>query len=394
MNRDQCLVCGDARLIEVIDLGMHPFADTFIPSDRLSEPDLCYPLIVDQCEACGQVQSRTYTSAMNRYDGPVSYSYTSANSETSRRHWTEYAKEMINVADLHMGDYIIEIGSNDGFLCRQFIDQGCLTVGVDASTRMAELAGSQGVPTITGLWGTELVKKVVGLLRNRPKLVVANNVLNHANDPVDFVRAVADLLAPDGLFVWEVPDWDRLVTSASFDQIYHEHVTYWTAQSATTLLATAGLSAVDIIPVEYHGGSLRILARHGKRLSTYAHPCHDYSEFRQRVHDRRTRFLRSFYTQLDRDADPVVCVGAAAKANTFLTYYHLDATLVDCVTDASPEKTGKFTPGTRIPILPDNIFAEYERPYAIVTAWNLIEPIRQRLNAINPHITYLDPYGA
>src|SRR5712671_4602741 len=119
MFRDECLLCHSRTLVEVIDLGMHPMADTFIPVSHLSTADRLYPLIVDLCAVCAQIQLRTVTSPSERYS-EIDYSYTSSNSNTSRRHWTEYAGDVAREAGLRPGDVVVEVGSNDGFLCAEF----------------------------------------------------------------------------------------------------------------------------------------------------------------------------------------------------------------------------------------------------------------------------------
>jgi hypothetical protein len=96
--------------------------------------------------------------------------------------------------------------------------------------------------------------------------------------------------------------------------------------------------------------------------------------------------------ELKTQGQPLVCVGAAAKANTFLKYYNLDASMVDWVTDASPSKIGKYTPATRIPIAADEVLARYDRVHAIITSWNLADTLRGALLAINPRIEFLNPY--
>src|SRR5262245_31368506 len=123
MFRRACLLCESGALVEVIDLGMHPMADTFIPPSRLSEADRLYPLVVDLCEQCGQIQLRTVTNPTERY-AEVDYSYTSSNSSTSRRHWTEYCEHVSRQTGLSRGDVVVEIGSNDGFLYAEFAKRG------------------------------------------------------------------------------------------------------------------------------------------------------------------------------------------------------------------------------------------------------------------------------
>jgi hypothetical protein len=88
----------------------------------------------------------------------------------------------------------------------------------------------------------------------------------------------------------------------------------------------------------------------------------------------------------------VVCVGAAAKGNTFLNYYNLDASVINFVTDSSTSKIGKYTPRTRIPIYPDQKLAEYESVYAIILSWNISAALQAILKKINPRIQFLNPY--
>src|SRR5262245_22782852 len=410
MFRRDCLLCRSQSLSEVIDLGMHPMADTFVPASRLSEPDRLYPLIVDLCEQCGQLQLRTVTSPAERY-AEVDYSYTSSNSATSRRHWTEYAEEVSRETGLTAGDVVVEVGSNDGFLCGEFERRGYRALGVDPSPAMAELAAARNVCTFTGLFDTTVVDAVAAMVPARPRLIAANNVFNHSNDPLDFATAVHRLLADDGTFVFELPYWANLVAQGTFDQIYHEHVTYFTVTYAVNLFKAVGMTVAGAEVVDYHGGSIRVFVRHGEAASPLsakltemvvtliAHEKSDrlleantYDAFRRGVRQRRDRFLERLYHYVN-DGHAVACIGAAAKGNTFLNYYKLGAGTVACVTDASEHKIGKYTPGTRIPIEADAVLGRYDRLCAILTSWNIAGALRRNLAPINPRIEYLNPYG-
>lgn len=410
MFRSDCLLCHSATLVDVIDLGMHPMADTFIPASRLSEADRLYPLIVDLCERCGQLQLRTVTKPIERY-AEVDYSYTSSNSPTSRRHWSQYCEEIAAEIGLNAGDVVVEVGSNDGFLCAEFQKRGALTLGVDPSPAMAELARARGVNTFTALFDSGTVAEVASQLPARPRLIAANNVFNHANDPLDFATAVSRLLAEDGTFVFELPYWGNLVEQGTFDQIYHEHVTYFTATYAVNLFQAVGMTLVGVEIVDYHGGSLRAFVRHTADASAVSPRLvgsveamlaresanglfrgDTYTAFRRGVRRRRDRFLERLY-HLVNEGRAVACIGAAAKGNTFLNYYELGAGTVACVTDASEHKIGKYTPGTRIPIKSDAELARYDDVCAILTSWNIAGALRKNLASINPRIEYLNPYG-
>jgi len=388
-------------------LGMHPLADSFIPSERLSEPDPVYLLACDFCAACGQIQNRTVTPPEERY-AVVDYSYTSSNSKTAREHWQAYARSVARQVGLHPGDAVVEVGSNDGYLSACFAEGGTRVLGVDASPAMARLAGERGVETLAAFFNDSLLATLRARLPHPPRLIVANNVFNHADDPLAFTKTVKALLAPDGTFVYELPYWVVSVREHKFDMIYHEHVNWFTATYAKNLAARAGLKVVHIEEVDYHGGSLRVFVQHDhptapgiagavglldhldqeQKLGIFDPAT--YQAYARQVRARRNRFLAHLYA-LKNQGEAIVCIGAAAKGNTFLNYYNLDASVIDCVTDAAPAKIGKATPRTRIPIVPDAALARYERVHAIITSWNLSGPLQAILLKINPRIQFLNP---
>ncbi len=408
MFRTHCLCCQATDLQEVINLGLHPMADTFIPLERADQPDQVYLLACDFCAQCGQVQTRTVTNPEERYAG-VDYSYTSANSKTSRDHWTAYASRVGGQVGLHPGAAVVEVGSNDGFLIERFAETGSRILGVDASPAMAKLASERKVDTIVALFNEAALPEIRRRLPQPPKLIAANNVYNHADDPVGFARAVKSLLAPDGTFVFELPYWAVSVRERKFDMIYHEHVNWFTVTYAQNLFARVGMKIAHVEEVDYHGGSIRVFVRHAESDAPAIHGAADiagfvsrelsmrlfsvetYQEYAREVRERRNRFLEKVYGILNR-GERIVCVGAAAKANTFLNYYNLDASIIDCVTESSPSKIGKFTPRTRIPIRSDAVLADYDSVHAIITSWNLSAALQGILLKINPRIQFLNPY--
>ncbi|MEK6889692.1 MAG: class I SAM-dependent methyltransferase [Nanoarchaeota archaeon] len=405
MIRDTCLVCNSKNIKEIIDLGMHPFADTFIPKDKISEHDSAYPLVCDLCLDCGQVQLKYPTSPEERYCS-LDYSYTSSNSNFSRTHWINYAKEVSSKINLKSGSLVIEVGSNDGFLTKEFINQGNKAFGVDPSEYMAKLAKERNVETVTELFNKETAEKLVKE-KGHANLVVANNVFNHSENPLDFAQAAATLLAKEGVFVFELPYWAISMESGKFDQIYHEHVSYFTAKSSKELMERAGMRIFAIDVVNYHGGSLRVYAKLARDL---ANNCLELNNiimeeekkglFKDSTYDvlmknflfQKYEFLARVH-ELKKKGASILAVGAAAKGNTFLNFYNLDSHILDYVTDSSPHKQGKYTPLTRIPITGDEVFKNYlgKEVYAVITSWNLAEQLKPILSSINPDIKFISP---
>jgi SAM-dependent methyltransferase len=396
----KCLITGEA-VIKIIDLGPHAYADTFIAEDQLNLSEPVFPLELHLNPAAGQIQLGYVSHAEDRYN-LYSYSYTSSNSKTARAHWDEYAatiQEKYPVQGL-----VVEIGSNDAYLIKQFQQNGVKTLGIDSSGDMCEIALKQGVDSIHALFNQTVADEVLKRF-GTAKLIMANNVFNHANNPVDFARGVADLLDKNGIFVFEVPYWASMIQSDRFvDMVYHEHVSYFTIKSTWNLLQQAGMEIVDFDVVDYHGGSIRVIARrstnnempflvkgaieHETELGLFDPKF--YAKLQKKFEQQRNIWLLNFYQILAEDPDAVIIgVGAAAKANTWLTWHGLNKTVVKYIADASEHKQGKYTPLTRIPICSDNEFANYENPYALILSWNIGEPLEQVLLNINPNTRFI-----
>ena len=219
---------------------------------------------------------------------------------------------------------------------------------------------------------------------------------------MDFAQGVQELLSDNGTFVFEVPYWYNTITDEKFDQIYHEHLSYFTVKSACNLLKLAGLTVYDVEWVDYHGGSIRVYASKDKRKGSKSVQEHiskeedanlfdpqQYTEFMKSIKRKRDFWLSELY-RISGEGYPIVAIGAAAKGNTFLNYYNLDNSIIDYVTDTSEHKVGKYTPLSRIPILTDTeVFSKYDKVYAFILSWNISDLIKGKLQAINKNIEFL-----
>ena len=397
----QDLISG-GPVTKILDFGQHAYADTFVAKDQLHLSEPVFPLQVYMNPESGGIQLGYVSNAEERYN-LYSYSYTSSNSQTARNHWDEYAQTVKN--QFPNASFVVEIGSNDGYLINQFRKEGVRTIGIDPSTEMCRIAHERGVEVMPTLFcipvAEDLVKQV-----GQADIVMANNVFNHANDPVAFAQAVAQVLSDNGVFVFEVPYWLEMIESGRFvDMVYHEHVSYFTIKSAWTLLKAAGLEIIDFSIVDYHGGSMRVVAKkdHGAEMPQAVEVAiikekvaglftvELYQELQAKFVRQRDAWLADFY-QL-RYSDPTavfIGVGAAAKANTWLTWHGLTKTHLHCITDASQYKQGKHTPLSRIPILSDNEFAQHANPYALILSWNISEGLKQALLKINPNTRFIN----
>ena len=280
----------------------------------------------------------------------------------------QHAKTFVDDAAERLGlgprSFVVEVASNDGYLLQHAVARGIPCLGIEPSVNVGAAARERGVPTITAFLDEQLAAFVRG--RHRPAdLVVANNVYAHIPDLAGFTRSLRGLLAEDGWLSIEVHHALNLVTLGQFDTIYHEHFQYYTVLSAMRALATAGLAVVDVELIPTHGGSIRVWARPEEnagppservadvlRIEEAAglHHVDGYLQLRPRTEAVRHELLRFL---LDRRAEGkrVVGYGAPGKGNTLLNYCGIRSDLLEYTVDRNPYKHGRFTPGTRIPIL-------------------------------------------
>lgn len=395
-----CLITGNP-VQKILDFGQHSYADTFIAENQLHLSEPVFPLQLFLNPESGLIQLGYMSDDEERYN-LYEYSYTSSNSKISRKHWDEFAAHAIS----KYGNYqfAVEIGSNDGYLIGQFNKSGKKILGVDCSKQMCDTANANGVRSIQRVFGVSVADEVLNS-DGKADIIIANNVFNHSNNPLDFAKAVAALLSDDGVFIFEVPYWLIMIQSNRFvDMVYHEHISYFTVKSCLNLLNAAGLEMVDFEIVDYHGGSLRVEAKLKsdnqnkekilnaieEETAAGLYDVEFYNRFQKKLELDRANWLKKFYELLENDPGAVVIgVGAAAKANTWLNWHRLDKTLLHCITDASKSKQGKYTPLSRIPIRGDDEFTKHERPYALILSWNISDELKQILLKINPNIRFI-----
>jgi len=384
----------------ILNLGEHGFADSFFPEKDYYKAGESVPLVCQLDEVTGLIQLLNFTEPSERY-GNVDYSYTSSNSKTSRAHWNEFAQYLFS--HLNFGESnILEVGSNDGFLLEVIQNCGHRVLGVDASDFMANFANEKGIKTLKGIFGEseELLMEIFEF-SNTYKIIIANNVLNHSNNPVNFIRCVKKLLSSDGIFVFEVPYWFETIKSLHFDQIYHEHVTYFTVKSARELLKVAGLEIVNVEVVNYHGGSLRITAAHtGSSESNLVENMIEmerkeglfsvlrYEKYFSDISKLKDTFMNEV-EKTKKSGMTLFGVGAAAKANTLLTFYNLNHTYLDFILDASKFKQGKITPVTKVPIYSDSHVSDLNNLVGIVLAWNIGDEVKKNILNINSRVEFM-----
>jgi hypothetical protein len=387
-----CRFCGAALDLTVVDLGMSPLCESFVPADRLEQMEPFYPLHVRACTRCWLVQLPAFVPPDEIF---TEYAYFSGYSTA----WVEHARAFVEMVrarlELDETDLVVELASNDGYLLQHFAGTGVGILGVDPAANVAAAAEERGVPTLVEFFGRETAERLVAEGR-RASLVIGNNVLAQVPDLNDFVAGVKIVLRDEGTATFEFPHLLQLLDDLQYDTIYHEHFSYFSLGTIVEIFRAHGLDVYDVEELWTHGGSLRVYAQHrGGPHSTndaVARQLADeereglrsperYARFAEKVKESK-RMLLALLIDLRREGKQIVGYGAPGKGNTLLNYCGIRSDLLDYTVDRNPYKHGRFTPGTHIPIHPVEQIAETRPDHVLVLPWNLIDEISSQLEYV------------
>jgi len=388
-NHIKCRFCG-GPLADVIDLGMSPLCESFIAKERLNSMEPFYPLVVHVCRECLLVQLQEYVAPDDIFP---EYAYFSAYSDA----WLDHARKYVELAtarfDLGPTSRVIELGSNDGYLLQFFVQKGIPVLGIDPAANVARSAEARGVPTLVKFFGVETARELAERTM-QADLILGNNVLAQVTNLNSFVEGVRILLKPRGVCTIEFPHLLKTIAENQFDQVYHEHFSYFTALTAERIFAAHGMRIFDIEELWTHGGSLRVYACHAGDESHPTLPAvsavirrerdvgldslRAYIDFADRVRETKRKLL-SFLIEAKNSGKSLAGYGAPGKSSTLLNYCGIRTDFLDYTVDRNPYKHGKYLPGTHIPIFPPDRIAETRPDYILILPWNLKDEIMSQL---------------
>ena len=334
-RRERCRACESGRLRRVLELGPQPLANAFLRRPEDAAHELRYPLDLYFCEECSLVQLADVIDPEVLFS---EYIYVTGTSETIAAHNRRYAESMVELLGLGAADLVVEVASNDGSLLSCYQSHGVRVLGVEPARNIAEFARDRGVPTVTRFFGAE-AGRILREEHGAARVVIGNNVLAHVDDTRGFLSGARDLLADDGLAVFEVPYAREMVERLEYDTIYHEHLCYFTATSLERLGRAAGLVLVRVEHVPVHGGSLRAFFARGGEPTAAVRALLDeertagltvvdsYERFAAGAAENRRQLLALLHELRDAGST-IAAYGAPAKGNTLLNFCGIGPDLV------------------------------------------------------------------
>lgn len=385
----RCLICN-SPLEPFIDFGSMPLGNGFLLPEQFAD-EYRFPMQVGFCAACGMVQLLDQPDRERMFH--ENYAFFSGTSSYMARHFKSFADHVI--ADYLTGPdpFVVEMGSNDGIMLQNFAAAGIRHLGIEPSKNVAEVAIGKGINTVTEFFDAELARRIVAE-RGQADAFLAANVMCHIPYIHSIVEGIKILLKPGGVVLFEDPYLGDVIEKTSYDQIYDEHTFLFSVASISHLFGRYDMEVIDVEPQTTHGGSMRyVIAHKGARpispnVTAQREREHvlglqlpaTYDQFRRNCEQSRDRLMALLHS-LKAQGKRVVGYGATSKSTTIINYCGITPALVEFISDTTPIKQGKFSPGAHIPVRPYDAFVADYPDYALLFAWNHAAEIMEKEGA-------------
>jgi len=388
-HKSNCRICQSENLTKFLDLGMQPPANSFLKNPKEFLTETKYPLEVYFCHDCNLVQ---LLDVVDKEELFSNYIYFSSGMPKLSDHFRLYAEDVMK-RFLKPGDFVVELASNDGILLKFFQDAGYKVLGIDPAENVVTIAKKIGVETLVDFFSQSLAKKVASEY-GHAKVIMANNVVAHIDDHHDLAKGLGELLAEDGVFVFEAPYLVDMFNNLTYDTIYHEHLSLLSVRPLLKLFENFGLELFDVEIHPVQGQSLRgFVGRKGKHqvtpnvkkyvdleLSMGLDKLEAYQALAKRVENQKIQ-LTQLLKKLKQEGKRIAAYGAPAKGNTMLNYCGIGTDILEFALEDLPAKQNMFTPGMHIPTVDAAYAHNHEPDYYLMLAWNYEKPILEKEQA-------------
>lgn len=382
----KCRACGSENLTELIHFGDTPLSDRLMKQPPAEGEEVKVPLTLVCCTDCSLVQITEEVDPVELFQRD--YPYYSSVSKALMEHFQKSAESIIETRGLGEDSFVVEAASNDGYMLQHFHKKGIRVLGIDPAEGPVSVAQEKGIPSICDFFGADIAKKLVAE-HGQANVLLGNNVLAHVPDLNGFVQGIATFLKEDGVAVIEAPYLLDLIDHCEFDTIYHQHLCYLSVTALQTLFNRYGLYLNDVQHQTIHGGTIRMFiekkenysetlleyAAKEKELNVHSPEC--YAAFVKRVNTLKEELI-STLNKLKAEGKTIVGYGAAAKANTLMSYFGIDSSHLDYICDLSKYKQGLYFSGNHLEIVHPNRLLEDQPDYALILAWNFANEIMRQ----------------
>jgi SAM-dependent methyltransferase len=382
-----CRAGGGDHLVSVLNLGQQQLTGVFPRSP--SEPITKGPLELVWSPVSGLLQLRHSYEPTEMYG--ANYGYRSGLNQSMVDHLTLKVRFLEKLVAPDSGDVVLDIGSNDGTTLKAYSRPGLRRVGIDPTIEKFRQFYPPPITAVADFFSADVYHKVE---QRRARIVTSIAMFYDLESPVDFVREIAKVLAPDGVWHFEQSYMPTMLRTTSYDTICHEHLEYYSLGAVTKILDAADMKVVDVLTNGVNGGSFAVTATH--RSNNSIRPSQavvdwlleqeermglatpkPFREFEERVFRHRQDLVRLIHS-LVADGKKVLGYGASTKGNVLLQFCGFSAREIPAIAEVNPDKFGCVTPGSHIPIIPESEARAANPDYFLVLPWHFKDGIVRR----------------
>ena len=384
ISRITCRLCESDQLEDVIHFPDTPVGDEYVREPRSQRT---FPLNLAVCQRCGHLMIREVVDPELLYGN---FSYLTRVSLGLTEHFRDYAYDVARKTELANDAFVLDIGSNDGTLLRFFMEQGMRVLGVDPAEEAVRIANQEGVESLPIYFNDTSARELKDKY-GQADLIVSNNTFANIDDLTGFFEAVRIMMAPGGTFVFETGYAVDLARFIIFDNIYHEHLSYFLVAPLEQFFRRIGMHLYNVERIDTKGGSIRGYVRVAQ-----GDPCitesvrslleleNEYKsadlEVFKLVNDRIDSARQATHELLDGlKTEGKIIAGYGASVGVTTMIYHMGlAGYLEYVVDDNEIKHGLYSPGEHIPVYSSEEIYARNPDYIVILAWRYADPIVSR----------------
>ena len=380
-----CQICNSTDLLDVINLGDQPLANSLLKNIEDDNKLEKYPVNIVRCNECTLLQIDYIVDQEKVYH--LDYPYLPGITKTVDNEQLDLSNYLYKELNLKEDQLVVDIGSNDGSLLKHFKAKGLKTIGVEP-TNISKIANKNGIKTIQSFFNEETSENIIKDF-NKAKLITCTNVFAHMSTLGDVMDGIVNLLDEDGYFCFENHYIMEILDKVQYDTFYHEHLRTYSLISLNKLFEMYGLNLFDAMNVPRYGGSIRCIVSKKKinqtdRLKSLIekekyylikNSKKTYDTFVNNIIASKESLIKKI-NQLKAANKKIIAKSCPARAVVLLNYCGLNNTHLDYIAEQPTSlKLGQYVPGTKLKIIDDDILTKKEPDYVLLLAWHLSEPI-------------------
>ncbi len=381
----KCKITGK-KIIPFMSFGKMPIANGFLNKNDFKK-EFFYELKVGFSEKFSLFQLDEYPSIKKMFH--KNYPFYTSSSNYMIKHFKEYANWSKKY--LNSKSKIIELGSNDGTFLKNFKNTNIEAIGFEPSKNVSDIAKKKGIKSINRFFNLENISDLKDFKTNTD-LICGANVVCHIPDLINLFNTVDKLLSKDGVFVFEEPYLGSVYEKNSYDQIYDEHIYIFSGVAISKIAAEFDLKLIDLIPQSTHGGSMRYVVCRKNSKKSQSKNVNKIISYEKKINLDNSQFCKNFKNNCEiskknlkkklielKNQNKKICgYAATSKSTTVLNYCNIGPEIIDFITDTTPEKIGKYSPGSHIPIIDHKLFLKEKPDVSVLFAWNHAKEIMNK----------------